>query len=143
MRPHNVDGLLHATAFRNHVFDYQDFLTRRDLEAAAKYKLPLFLLHKNEPRAQLPGNLLANHQTAHCRSDDGPHIQRANSVGKRRPQPLNRGHLLERNGTLKELPAVESASKKEVAFEERTGFAKNLQGLVLVHARAIVMTGVG
>jgi hypothetical protein len=43
------------------------------------------------------------------------------------------GHLLEREGALKVLAAVQSAAENEMAFEQRAAVAENLENFVLCH----------
>ena len=55
---------------------------------------------------------------------------------QRRAEFFHDGHLLEREGALEKLPAVQSAAQNEMAFEQRAGIAKNLQGFIFCHARS-------
>ena len=54
-------------------------------------------------------------------------------IRQRFTEAFHRRHLLERQRTLKELSAVQSATKDEMAFEQRSGIAKRLQDFVFSH----------
>jgi hypothetical protein len=49
------------------------------------------------------------------------------------PDFFDVGYLLEREGTLKVLAAVQTAAENEMAFEQRAGVAENLQDFILCH----------
>ena len=51
------------------------------------------------------------------------------------------GHLLEREGALKELAAVQSAAQDEMAFEQRAAVAENLENFVLCHGVEFQVSG--
>ena len=59
-------------------------------------------------------------------------------AGERRAEFFDDGHLLEREGALKKLAAVQSAAEDEMAFEQRAGVAENLQNFVLRHRGEIL-----
>jgi len=46
--------------------------------------------------------------------------------------------LLERQGALKILPAMQPAAEDEMAFEQRAGIAENLENFVLCHGRLVL-----
>jgi hypothetical protein len=51
--------------------------------------------------------------------------------------------LLEREGALKELTAMQSAAEDEMAFEQRAAIAENFQNVVLRHHHQFSVFGFG
>jgi hypothetical protein len=49
------------------------------------------------------------------------------------PDFFDDGHLLEREGALKVLAAVQAAAENEMAFEQRAAVAEDLENFVLCH----------
>ena len=82
---------------------------------------------------QLAGDFLAEHQPAHGRRDDGATPRERTLAGERSAELLDGGHLLQGDGALEELPAVQPAAQDEMAFEQRAGVAENLQNFVFGH----------
>lgn len=131
----DVHSFLHATAFRHHVFDHEDFFSGRNLEAAAQDEFAIFLFGKNESHAKLPGDFLSDDETAHGRSNHGGRSQRADFAGEFRAELLDDRHLLQGQRALEELAAVQTTTQDEMSFEQRAAIAENLQHLILRHAR--------
>ncbi len=131
----DVERLLHAPALGDDVLDDQHFLTGGDFESAPQNQFAVVIFfRKNKARAQLPRHLLPDDQAAHRRGNDRGGAERPHPVGQRGPQFLHRGHLLQSQGALEELAAVQTAAQNEVPFQQRAGLAKNLQRFVLRHA---------
>jgi hypothetical protein len=57
----------------------------------------------------------------------------ANAVCEHAAEPFDDGHLLEREGALEKLPAVQTAAQNEMAFKQRAAVAENLQHFVFCH----------
>ena len=133
----DVNRLLHAAALGHDILDDENFLTRRNLEATAENQLAFLFFHKNKPPAELPRDFLANDESAHRRRDDGDGTERFELGRERRAEFFDGGHLLEREGTLEKLPAVQTAAEDEMAFEQRAAVAENLENFVLRHRRKL------
>ena len=134
VRTDNINRLLDATAFGHHVFDDKGFFAGCNFESAPQLELAFLFFRKDEPRAKLSRDFLSNDQPAECRRDDGAGAELAGLVGECAAEFFDDGHLLEREGALKVLAAVQSAAKDEMAFEQRAGVAENLENFVLCHA---------
>ena len=74
---------------------------------------------------KLPRDFLADDQPAQRGRDDGDGAERSNLVRQRAPDFFDDGHLLEGEGALKELAAVQAAAEDEMAFEQRAAVAEN------------------
>lgn len=133
MTAHNVHCLLHPPAFGDHVFDHKNLFAGRNLEAAPQHQFALLLFDKDEAQAELPRHFLADHQPTHRGSYHRGRAKAPDFVRQRRAQPLHRGHPLESERALEELPAVQSATKHEVPFEQRARVAEQLQDFVVCH----------
>ena len=133
MRADDVNRLLHPAALGHDVLDDEDFLAGRNFESAPQHELALLFFWKNEPYAKLPRDLLADDESAERGRDDGNGAERAGLVGERVPDLFDDGHLLEREGALEELAAVQTAAEDEMAFEQRAAVAENFQNFVLCH----------
>jgi menaquinol-cytochrome c reductase iron-sulfur subunit len=138
----DLNGLLDPAAFGNDVLHDEAALAWSQLKPSSEHETAFLLLSKDEPASQLAGDLLANDESAHRRCDDGLDFQRAHPVCKGGAESLDDGHLLEGQGALEELPAMESAAQDEVAFEQCTGAAKEVEGFRRCH-RAEARRGVG
>jgi hypothetical protein len=139
----NIKRLLDATAFGHDVFHDENLFAGCNFEAAAQYKFPLLLLHKNKAQPQLPCDFLPNNQTAHGRSDNCYGVIRFKFSRQHRAEFFNDGHLLQGEGALKELPAVQTAAEDEMPFEQRARVAENLENFVLCHFGKCRVTGDG
>jgi len=129
----DVDGFLDAAALGDDVLDDEHFFARRNFEAAAQDEFAILFFHKYKAGLELAGDFLAEDEPTHGRRNDGGGAERTNASGKRGAEFFNGGHLLERDGALEELPAVQAAAKEEMAFEQRAGVAEDLQHFVFGH----------
>ncbi len=129
----NIDCLLGAAAFGDHVFDDQYFFAGRDFEAAPQNEFAFLFFNEDEAALELTGNFLAKHETAHRRGNNGDRAERTDLGGEGRAEFFDVGHLLQRKGALEELAAVQAAAQEEMSFEQRAGVAEDLQHFVFGH----------
>ncbi len=129
----DLEGLLHPAALGDDVLDHQHPLARGDLESAPQHQPALLLLGEDEPEPELTGDFLPDHQPAHGGGDDGGGRQVPELGGQRGSEPLDQGHLLQRNRALEKLAAVQTAPENEMAVEQRARRAERLQGFLGGH----------
>ena len=134
---HDVDGFLHAAALGDDVLEDEDFFAGRDFEPAAEDEFAFLLFHKNETQAELARDFLADDEAAHRGCDDGGRAEGAEFFRKRAAEFFDDRHLLEREGALEKLAAVQPAAKDEVAFEERAGLAEKSECFGVRHAARV------
>ena len=137
----NVERFLDAPAFSNDVFDDQYFFLWRNFESAAQRKLAVFFFGEDEAETELPGNFLADDEAAHRGGNDGGRSEVAGFGGEFSAEFFDDGHLLEGDGALKELAAVESAAEDEVALKQRAGVAEDLEDFVIGHEQRLKAKG--
>jgi hypothetical protein len=92
------------------------FSPGRDLEAATQHQLSLLLLDEDEAQAQLPRDFLADDEAAHRGRNHRDCPERLEFGRQRRAEFFHDRHLLQREGALKELPAVQTAAQDENAL---------------------------
>src|SRR5262245_26078683 len=126
MGAHDIDRFLDSSTFGDDVFDDQTFFARRDGEAAAKDEFALFFFDKDEAQAKLAGDFLADDEPAHRRSDHGGGAGAAGFRAEGRAEAFHGRHVLQRQGALEELAAVQAAAENEMSFQERARLAKEL-----------------
>ena len=137
----DVDGFLDAPAFGHHVFDHEEFLAGSDAEPAAQDQFALFFFREDKARPQLPGHFLANHQSAHGGRNDRCGAQRTHLVRQSAAQLFHVGHVLQREGALKILAAVQAAAENEMPFEQRARPVENSQGFFACHPGTVRISG--
>ncbi len=62
---HDFDSFLNPASFSHYVFDDEDFLARDNFESAPEHKFAFLFFDEHETEAELTGNFLAEHQSAH------------------------------------------------------------------------------
>lgn len=137
MGAHDGDGFPHAAALGDDVFDEENFFTGRDFEAATEDEFAFLLFHKNETQAKLACDFLADDESAHRGRDDGGGAEGPEFFRERAAEFFDDRHLLQREGALEKLAAVQPAAEDEVAFEERAGFAEKSKGFGVRHAARV------
>ena len=81
----------------------------------------------------MPRHFLADHQAAHGGGHHGHRTQRFQLGGQRRAEQFHVGHMLEGEGALEKLAAVQPAAEDEVAFEQRAALPENREYLFGCH----------
>ena len=81
----------------------------------------------------MAGDLLADDEAAHGGGNDGGRAEVADFGGEFSAELFDDRHLLQSNGALKELAAVESAAENEVALKKRAGVAEDLEDVFVSH----------
>ena len=137
----NFNGFQNTPALGDHILNYEDFLAALNFKAAPQNQLVILLFRKNKARAPVSRDFLANDESANGRGDDRNSLKFFNFFGQRAPELLNHGHLLQRQGTLKKLPAVQPTTQNKMPFEEGAGIPKNIQNVFLSHADSLNIPG--
>jgi len=130
---HDIDRLLHATALGHHVLNHQHLLARRDLEPAPQHQLALFLLHENEPDAQLPRHFLTDHEAAHRRCYNRHRTITAHLIRDGLAELLHDRHILQRLRALEELPTVQPAPQNKMPLQQRARLPEQTQSFFIRH----------
>src|ERR1035441_7652293 len=133
----NVNRLLHATALGHDILDNENFFSGCNLEPAPQDEFAVLFFHEDETDAELPRHFLADYESAHRWRNDRDRAERFDLRRQRRAELLDDRHLLEREGALEKLPAVQTAAEDEMAFEQRSAIAENFQNVVLRHRRKL------
>ena len=89
----------------------------------------------------MAGNFLADDEAAHRGGNDGGRGEVPDFGGECRTEFFDDGHLLEGDGALKELAAVESAAEDEVALKKRAGVAEDFKDLLIGHEERLKAKG--
>jgi hypothetical protein len=139
--PNNVQGFLNPAAFGDDVFDDEQALRWLDPEPAPKDKPALFFLNKDESAAELARDLLTDDEPAHCGCNDRLDVESSGLRGKGGSEPLHDGHHLQGLGALEELTGMEPATEDEMAIEEGSGLAEEVQGFGIRHLPRFVICG--
>ena len=129
----NIYGLLHAAPFGHDVFDHENFLAGSNFESASQGQFAFFFLDKDEAKAELAGYFLAEHQPAHGRRNDGGGAQVPDFPREFAAEFFDGRHLLQREGALEILAAVQAAAENEMAFQKRAAVAEDLENLGFSH----------
>ena len=139
MRLDDVDGFLHAAAAGNDVFGHDEPLVRRDLKSAAQHQDARFFLRENVPLAERAADFLSNKDATEGRGDHRIALKIAQFV--RETAANFRGDLcvLQEQGALEKLPAMQPGAQNEMAIEERARLAEERKQVVahLGNARAL------
>lgn len=133
----DVDGLLHAPALGDDVLDDENLFAGGNLESAPEHEPTVLFFDEDEADTELAGDLLSDDQPAHRWSDHGDGTERADLGGQRGTQTFDVGHVLEREGALKKLAAMQAAAKDEMPLEQGAGAAEHIENLVGLHRRMI------
>lgn len=131
---YDADGFLDAAPLGDDIFNNKDFFFRINFESASQHEFAFLFFGEDESHSQLSRDFLADHQSAHGGSDDGYGAVIADFVSESAPEFFDGGHLLESEGALEVLAAVQTTSQYEMALEQCTALAKDLQYFIIRHA---------
>lgn len=130
----------HTTAAGDDVFDDEHFFVGREFEIAAQGEFIVDLLKEDEAQAELAGDLLPDHESAHRGAD---HCGRT-VLFEHRQHDLGEAshliHVLADLGALKKMRTVQPRAKKEMPLEERSAVFENLDNFVVLlrfHTRSM------
>jgi len=129
----NVDGFLDAAAFGDDVFDDQHRFFGGDFESASKDESAFLLFGENESAGELAGDFLAQDESAHGGGNDSGWFEVADFCREGGADFLNDGHLLEGEGALEILTAVQTAAEDEMTFQQGTRVPEDLKHFVFGH----------
>ena len=130
---HDGDRFLNAPALGEDILNDEQLFGGRNFESPTERQFAFRFLHKNEAKPQLAGYFLAKHQSTQGRREDGGGAEGAHFVGQFRDELFHDGHLLESQGALEILAAVQPAAEHEMAFQQRPAVTKKLQHFALGH----------
>ncbi len=130
VRSHNIDGLLHASAARDHVFGHDEPFVWRDLESPPQHQPARFFLREDVPFPQGAPDFLADDDSAqggrnHRVAIDLPQFVREPGANIRRDSGV-----LEEQSALKKLPAMQARAQHEMPIEERARLAEKRKQIV-------------
>ena len=131
------DRLLDPPPLGDDILDHEDFLERSKTESPAQDEMALLFFGEDEAYSQLPGHFLPDNQATHGGCDDGDSAQGSDFVCKRRAESFHGWHVLQGEGALEELAAAQAAAEDEMAFEQGTGFAENVEDFGGRHVRRV------
>jgi hypothetical protein len=136
MRSHNVDCLLHPPSSGDHIFRYDKPLVRRDLESTPQHQTSRIFLREDVPLPESSAHLVANDDSTQGRRDHRVAFDAAQFF--REPCADLRGdaRVLQEQGALKELPAMQARAQDEMPIEERAGLAEERKQIV-THAEQL------
>jgi hypothetical protein len=137
----DVKCLLNPAAFGDDVFDDEQALCWLDPEPTSKDKSALLLFYKDESAAKLARDLLTDDEPAHCGCNDRLDVESGGFRGKGGSEPFHDGHHLQGLGALEELTGMEPAAEDEMAIEEGSGLAEEVQGFGIRHVPRFVICG--
>ncbi len=135
-----AQALLDPPAAGDDVLDHQDALVGRQREPAAQLQLVVHLLGEDVAGLGLAGDLLADHESAHRRGEDGRVLPAGGlDLGQQElREALHGRHVLADLGALEVMAAVEAGAEHEVPGEEGAGAGEDVEDFLLlgVHAGA-------
>jgi len=133
MGVNNFNRFLDPPTFGDDILNDENFFAAIHLEAAPQDQFAVLLLRKNKTQAKLPRHFLTDDQAADRGRDHGHGTEMAGFCCQCRAEFFDDGHLLQGEGALKELAAVQSAAENEMPFEQRAAVAENLENFILRH----------
>jgi len=139
VRPDDVDRFLHTPTAGDDVFGYDKPLVRRDLKAASQHEPARLFLNENVPFPERTADLLPDNDSAQGGGDYGVALKVAQFVGQAAANIRGDCGVLEEQGALEKLPAVQAGAQHEMAVKQRTRLAEKRKQLVthLGSARAL------
>jgi hypothetical protein len=130
MRQDDVDRLLHAAAAGDDVFGYDKSLVRRDLKTASQDQAARLFFRKNVAFSQRAADFLADNDSAQGRGYHRVALKFAQFVRETAANFRGDIGVLEKQGALEKLPAVQAGAQHEMAVKQRAGLAKKGKQLV-------------
>jgi hypothetical protein len=130
MRADDVYRFLDTPAAGDNVFGDNEALVRPDLEAAPQDETARVFLDKNVAFAECASHLLSHDNSAKSRGNDRVAFDMAQLVSE--PSANVRRHVgvLEEEGALEELPAVQTRPENEMPVQERAGFPEEREQIL-------------
>ena len=86
--------------------------------------------------AELARHFLPDEEPAHRRRDDAVKSQALNLLHQLAAKALRQLGMLEKQGALKELPAMLPRPENKVPFQKGSSFAESVENLLFVHDQA-------
>ena len=125
MLAHDVDGFLDAPAAGHDIFGHDETFLRRDLKSSTQHQAALlFLLREDVSFAERAAYFLADDDSAQRRRNDGVARKLAQFIGEPSAHLRGDSSVLQEEGALEELPAVQTGTQDEMPVEECPGLAK-------------------
>ncbi len=130
VRPHNLHGLLHAAAAGDHIFGHDEPFVGPDLESPSQDEPSRFFLRENVPFPQGAPHFLADDNSAQGGRDHRVAVDLAQFVREPRANIRRDPGVLEEQGALKKLPAMQARPQHEMPIEERARLAEKRKQIV-------------
>jgi hypothetical protein len=130
MRVNDVDRFLNPSAPRNDILSHNELLVRPNLEAAPQNEAAFMFFHKNVAFPERAAHFLADDDASQRRRNDRIAFQPAKLV-RQAPANVRRDiGMLQKQGTLEELPAVQAGAQDKMAVEQCPGLAKEREQIL-------------
>src|SRR5690625_1798530 len=130
----NVDRFLSPAAAGDDIFDHENPFAGSDFKTASENESVVLFFGENVSFSTLARNFLTDHEAADRRSENGFEFDAFKLLKKQFGEPFDFVEILADLRRLEKIFAVKSGSEDEMSFEERFGFAKNVEnfGLCIV-----------
>lgn len=127
----DLNGFLNATAACYHILGDDEALAGANLKTPAQDESAVAVFfHEDVFFAQMAGNLLADDDPTDGRGDDGRGFKGFELFCEHAADLGGNCGILQQQGALEKLTAVQTAAKDEVPVKERAGFAEEIEDFV-------------
>jgi hypothetical protein len=121
---------LYSSAARDDVFGYDEPLVRRDLKATPHDQATGLFLRENMPLPERTPDFLSDNDSAQGGGDYSIALQVAQFVREAAANFRGDIGVLEKQGALEELPAVQAGAQHEMAIKQCAGLAEQRKQIV-------------
>lgn len=127
----DLNRFLHTPAAGDNIFRDKEPLARLDLKTTAQHESAVaILLGKDVTLAQMAGHFLADNDPADGGGYHGCRLMDIQLIREPTADLRGNGGILEQEGALKKLAAVEPASEDEMPVEQRTSLAEKIENFI-------------
>jgi hypothetical protein len=126
----DIDGFLDATAASDHILGDDEALVRPNLETAPQHQTAFMFLGKDVAFPEGAAHFLADDDAAQGRGNDSVALDASEFI---RELAANLGcdvGMLEKQGTLEKLPAVQAGAQDEMPVKQRAGFSEEREQIL-------------
>src|SRR3954452_8660248 len=134
--PNNIDRLLDPAAAGDNIFRHDEPLVRANLETAAQDQPARFFLHKNMPLSKGAADFLAHDNPAERRRNHGVAFKISQFIRETSADVRSGIRVLEEQGTLKKLAAMQTGAENEMTVQQCTRATKYREQ-ILTHSPRI------
>jgi hypothetical protein len=126
----NLDGFLNAAAAGDDVFRNDECFARLDLESSAQNESAVAVFfHKNMLFPKMARDFLAHNNAADSWGYDGRCWIGAEFIREQSTDLRGDGSILQEQGALEKLTAMESAAKDKMPIQQGAGFSKEFKNV--------------